>query len=196
MDDKVIEIPLTLGKVALIDAADAPLVCAYKWTAMKIYRRKREMFYARRSVLRGGKMKTILLHRFILDAPAGLEVDHKNGDGFDCRRANMRLATRSQNRANGQQINSSTGYRGVCFDGRKKSKPFYANLTFEHKTYRLGYFETAAEGAAAYDAKAREICGEFASLNFPPDPTKEEVEQVEKEAAADFEAWCYLNEVV
>lgn len=192
---ETVKVILTKGKVAIIDAADAPKVLQFKWTAMKIYRRKREMFYARRGVKINGKQKTILLHRFILDAPDGVEVDHENGDGLDCRRLNLRLATKSQNRANAQQIKGTINYRGVIKTKGKK-RPFGAKLTFEGKTYNLGVFGTAEAAAKAYDLKAREVHGEFASLNFPDEPTVEEIEKVEKEIASEIEAWRYLNEVL
>lgn len=161
---KIIEISMTQGKIAIIDAEDGKKVLPYKWTTLKIYNRKREMFYARRTVrLESGKQKTVLLHRFILDAPHGLEVDHINGDSLDNRRCNLRLATVSQNSCNAQRLANKTGFRGVT----KQWGKFYSRIVFQGKRFHLGSYFTAEEAALAYDSKAVELHKEFAALNFP-----------------------------
>lgn len=87
-------------------------------------------------------------------------VDHRNGDGLDNRRANLRPATAAQNAANQQlSIANTTGYKGVSLyrNGR-----FRASIQRRH----LGYFDTAADAARAYDAAALDLFGDFAHLNF------------------------------
>jgi hypothetical protein len=160
------ELPLTQGKVALVDDEDFARASQFKWTAMKIYRRKREMWYARRAECLGrGKSRTILLHRFLMDAPQGMEVDHVSGDGLDNRRSsNLRLATRSQNSVNSHRSRkAASGYRGVY--SRPNGK-FHSKIMFQSKVLHIGIFVDAAKAAAAYDAKARELFGEFATVNF------------------------------
>lgn len=102
-----VRIPLTRGLFALIDEADAPTVACHKWCAV----RGNGHFYATR---RDGK-RTLKMHRAITDAPAGLFVDHINGDSLDNRRSNLRVVSQSANAGNraGAQSNSSTGILGV-----------------------------------------------------------------------------------
>lgn len=159
---------MTQGKTTIIDAADAEKVLPFKWTTMKNCKPRRDMFYARRTIrLENGKQKTVLLHRFILDAPPGFEVDHINGDSLDNRRCNLRLATRSQNTCNIQYLNNSTGFRGVIPPKKGLRKRFQAQIRCEGIKYWLGNHDTAEAAARAYDAKAIELHGEFAALNFP-----------------------------
>src|SRR5262249_9211960 len=79
----VIEVPLTQGKVALVDDGDAERVLAHKWTALWHPRSKR--WYARRNIWENGKQHIMYLHRFILNAPRDRQVDHINRDSLDNR---------------------------------------------------------------------------------------------------------------
>ncbi len=109
--------------------------------------------------------RLVLMHRVILGAPPGLEVDHINRNGLDNRRANLRLATRSENTRNSKRSKRNTsGYRGVSFDSF--AERWLAIVRFERKTYRLGSYHTAEEAAIAYDFAASALHGEFASTNF------------------------------
>jgi hypothetical protein len=170
----MVEVPLTKGKVALIDDEDKERVLAFKWTYYFHVRSRKE--YAHRGIwIHGGKGKqtSISLHRFILNAPKGIQVDHRDNDGLNCQKSNLRLATNAQNHHNMKnRRDSAIPYKGVyrakCSGGRwEYRKPFTARITAFGKTYPLGMFATAEEAAMAYDARAREIHGEFARLNFP-----------------------------
>jgi len=160
----MVEVPLTKGKVALIDDEDAPTVLAYKWTAMHVPRSKK--WYARRGFKGSdGKQKTMLLHRFILGAPSDKQVDHINNDGLDNRRANLRLCTNAQNHHNmGLTTRNKTGFKGIM---RKSNGRYLVHVRAQNKVYHVGTFRTAEEAARAYDSKAKELHGEFARLNFP-----------------------------
>lgn len=112
-----------------------------------------------------GKRQIIRLHRYILNAPDGLEVDHINHDTRDCRRQNLRLATRVQNCANFRiRKDSRTGFKGVQKEGNR----YVAAIgnTRVGRSDRLGTFATPEEAARAYDREAIERYGEFAHLNF------------------------------
>ena len=160
----MVEVPLTQGKVALIDDEDAERVLAYKWCARwdKSCRRWRALRYA------SGKHKgrAAFLHRFIMNAPDGVQVDHINQDPLDNRRLNLRLATNSQNCCNkGRHIDNSTGFKGIWWNKRRSA--FQAGIEHQGKKYHLGYFTEPEEAARAYDIAALMLHGEFARINFP-----------------------------
>jgi hypothetical protein len=159
----MIEIPLTQGCVALIDECDADKVLQFNWTVS--VNKKRQLAYVRRNVTVRGKTRSVFLHRFLLDPPPHLEVDHINGNGLDNRRSNLRLATPAENRRNAKLFaNNTTGYKGV----RRYSKGrWYAEIKAESKPIRLGIFDSKEIAARAYDKAAVEHFGEFARLNFP-----------------------------
>lgn len=152
------EIPLTKGHVALIDDDDYERVSQYKWTF--------DNGYAARKAGGQKNPKKIMLHRFILDAPAGYDVDHINRDVLDNTRANLRICTRSQNNANRISLpGSSSQYKGVSWN-RNRQRWQVFQCAYGKRRY-LGYFENEAEAAIAYDEAAYESFGDFALLNFP-----------------------------
>lgn len=156
------EIPLTRGYVAMVDDEDYERVSNIHWHAV-IHRKK---VYAQRPLYK--QTGPASLHRFILDAPKGFEVDHIDGNSLNCTRKNMRLCDHygnSQNRATSTL--SKSGFKGVYWDkGRRKWK---AEIQAYKRTYKLGRYALVEDAARAYDAKARELHGQFARLNFPND---------------------------
>lgn len=158
--------PLALGKYALIDLEDAERVMAVNWVYEKNKRSGKE--YVHRGAVVAGKNTTVYLHRFIMNAPKGVQVDHKDNDGLNCQKENLRFATPAQNHQNMKIIRTgAVPFKGVTYCRRRnRRKRFHARLYSEGGA-SLGYFLTAQEAARAYDAKAREMYGEFARLNFP-----------------------------
>lgn len=156
------------GKSTLVDQADAAIVREFSWHASFNRNRGPRSCYVRRKVRREGMPPTALcLHRFLLDAPEGMQVDHINGNPLDNRRRNLRVCTQSQNGANRPRMRRD-GYRGVRL---LKGKYWSARITYQNKGIHIGCFPTAEDAARAYDAKALELFGEFARLNFPTDTT-------------------------
>jgi glycosylphosphatidylinositol transamidase (GPIT) subunit GPI8 len=104
------QIPLTHGKVALVDNEDYERVTKWKWFAF--FNKTSRTWYAYNH--RKG-----FLHRFIMDIPKGtpiteVMIDHENHDGLDCRRRNIRRATHFQNQYNAnKRIDNTSGFRGV-----------------------------------------------------------------------------------
>lgn len=156
----IVEIPLSQGKVAIIDAADYELVMTRRWHACHV---NRKHWYAYTSLGAGGRLG---MHQLLIQPAPGMWVDHKNGDGLDNRRSNLRETTPSGNNRNCRmQRNNSSGYKGV----RKGHRPGYwrAIIYVDGRTIHLGGFTNLIEAARAYDAAARRYYGEFAKLNFP-----------------------------
>jgi len=92
-------------------------------------------------------------------------VDHKDGNGLNNRKANLRLCTNSQNQANrnGTQRNNTSGFNGVTWS--KHDKKWRAKIMLNKKRVHLGGYYTAAEAANAYDKAAIKLFGEFARVN-------------------------------
>lgn len=163
MSQETVEIGLNLGFVAIIDSDDLEVVAQYNWNAV----RSRNVYYAHTVT---ESRRILLMHRLILQPRRGLIVDHANGNGLDNRRANLRIATHSQNAANKRKPRiegSTSAYKGVSWErsGKRKNR-WRATINIKGKRIRLGSFGTEVEAAIAYDAAAREHFGEFARINF------------------------------
>jgi len=157
------KIDLGEGEWAIVDPQDYYWLNNFKW----YLRGQGKKFYAIRSVKYGpGKTKESRMHREIMSAPAGLLVDHKDGNSLDNRRENLRLATHSQNACNSQinKTKSKSRFRGVCLD--KSNGRWFSTIRNHGKRIWLGYFDNEIETAKAYDEAARKYHGEFARLNF------------------------------
>jgi hypothetical protein len=161
------KIPLSRGMTAIVDDEDFERVSQFKWCVTCHKERNPPDYYARRSIWckQTKKSITVLMHRFILNAPPDKHVDHRDGNGLDNRRANLRLVTPAQNQQNLRRQQGKTGFRGVQYDQRKRRH--YARIKANNQKIWLGFFDSAEEAARAYDAAAIEHHGEFARLNFP-----------------------------
>lgn len=158
------EIPLTQGYVALVDDEDYPRVVVYDW-AVEI---RPNTCYASSNLGQGRGGARIRLHRFILEPPSDKQVDHKNRNGLDCRRENMRLTDWQGNGRNitQPQGDMGTGYRGVY--KHHYSERWIARIRDDTgKKLYLGIFSSPELAAVAYDEAALKYHGEFAVLNFP-----------------------------
>lgn len=145
-------IPLSREKFALIDDSDFALVTQHTWSALRV----RDNFYA----VRLNGCAYIYMHRMLMGFPPG-EVDHRNMDGLDNRRANLRCASNSQNQANrGLQKNNKSGFKGVSWC--EKRKHWRARIKVDYKEVWLGYFESPKEASLAYQIAAKQHFGEFA----------------------------------
>ncbi len=167
--DGCYDVPLTRGLFAIVDAEDAELVGRYNWCAGPTS--DGSAFRAQRGDMHpsGERQYTLYLHAFLIYGRGphghGRQVDHRNHDPLDNRRANLRAATYSTNGANRRGWGRS-GYKGVYVrpDGR-----FAAQIKKNKTSTHLGRFLCPVEAARAYDAAARVLHGEFAKLNFPAD---------------------------
>ena len=145
-----------MGKEAVIDAADVPLVEGRNWCAEKAT----DTFYAVRTSKAGGKQYHHRLHRVITDVPDGVHVDHIDGDGLNCRRSNMRAATHTENMRNARiRRDNTSGAKGVCFDAY--TGRWQAKIHVDGKTVHLGRFTELDDAAAAYRVASEKHHGKF-----------------------------------
>jgi hypothetical protein len=163
------EIPVSGGLVALVDDEDEEIVQGYKWRALLSPLSR--TVYARAFVRGSVPERRVLMHRLILAAPEGIDVDHTDHNGLNNQRSNLRLATESQNlhnadkhRMRGGRPTTST-FKGVFWHKGKGRKHWYAQAGHEGKQVSLGQFLTEREAALAYNAFATNHFGEFARLN-------------------------------
>jgi HNH endonuclease len=171
MEDSTVSycrIPLTgkhaNGKFALVDSKDVFEVSKFKWLLTHLGRAKKG------TTGPGRKSIQIFLHRFILDAPKDMVVDHINGDPLDNRRCNLRVCTRHQNAMNQKKRKTQVGFKGVRkrVYGKLKNKiTWEARIKVDYKEICIGYFKIAEDAAKAYDIAARHYFGEYANTNFP-----------------------------
>jgi len=143
---------------AIVDDSDAPIVLGIKWGAM----RGRKTFYAIATI----EGKPTLMHRLLLQVSGrGNHIDHKNGNGLDNRRDNIRECNATQNNINRAIYkNNKVGIKGV---NQLRSGRFGARITIHNRLTHIGIFDTAEDAGRAYDKCALFHHGEFANLNFP-----------------------------
>jgi hypothetical protein len=123
MKTGMLVIPLTKGKVAIVDASDYELLSQYKWYAM--HNPNGDWYAARRE---SPSRKLVLMHRVILQAGPTEQVDHRNLDGLDNRRRNLRRCTPTQNRGNTpKRPNALVLYKGVTI---KRPGVYMAQIQF------------------------------------------------------------------
>jgi hypothetical protein len=104
------------------------------------------------------------MHRFILSAPKGIQVDHRDNDGLHNTRGNIRLCTCQQNQGNSRPTTCHTSiFKGVHWD--KRDRIWQAKIHINRRSIYLGNFIKEIDAALAYDDAAREYFGEFARLN-------------------------------
>ena len=158
------EIPLTQDQVTQVDDDQYDELVQWKWCAQ----RDRHTWYAVTKVPDPSKKsgrRQFKMHRLILDAPAGVEVDHRDGNGLNNQLTNLRLATDSENGRNRRlPINSTSGFKGVSWD--RNTRKWRAVIRVDGKKHHLGLFTDPIDAALAYDTAARELHGEFAHPNF------------------------------
>lgn len=151
---------------ALVDADRFEELNAFVWSASG-----RDGNYAIRGD--GSGHGTISLHHAVLDIPNHVHIDHKNGNSLDCRKDNLRVADNSLNHANIGKMKrrraATSKYKGVHW--RKDRNRWSAEIKVKFQHIKLGCYATELEAARAYDAAALQHFGEFARLNFSPEPS-------------------------
>lgn len=161
----MMQIPLSKqGKNAgkyfvMVDDEDYEELNKYKWHV----RIGPRTFYA----IRNDNHITLYMHRIITKAKRGVLVDHRDLNGLNNQKYNLRKCNQAQNIRNGRcRQNNTTGFKGVNY--QRKIKKYQARVGYENKRLYLGVYNTPIEAAKIYNQKALELFGEFAKLNIIP----------------------------
>lgn len=154
-----VKVPLTRGRFALIDRSDYERIGRYPWHAYP----DKATWYARRGFWEshGDHHQLVRMHQEVLEV-FDRPIDHKNRNGLDNRRRNIRVVTRGQNRQNSRAY-SSTGFKGVY---RTPYGHFVSQLRVGGQLHHFGTFQTAIEAARRYDEGALLLFGADAGRNF------------------------------
>jgi hypothetical protein len=162
---QVVEIPLTHGQVALIDACDYPLVSLYRWRARRRSLKATWYALAETKTIPPGS-PPIYMHRLILGAKKGEEVDHIDWNGLNNRRFNLRLCSPKQNAAH-THFGHGKSSQYKCVRWNPRWEKWQAYKFCDGKWQTLGFFTDEVDAALAYDQYAFTRAGKFATLNFP-----------------------------
>ncbi len=156
------KLELTQGYFADVEDSDFPDLSQYSWHAMR--NKKSGKIYASRYVsIENGKQTAIALHRHLFGLKKGDPefVDHRDGNGLNNLRSNLRISTNSQNQQNcGLSRVNKSGHKGVCW--HKVKKVWIANIRVKGVRVHLGYFHKIEDAARAYHIAAVWYFGEFA----------------------------------
>lgn len=154
-----------------LDDEDYERYCSYFWQVTS---------GKKRYCVRKEEGKILWLHREIMGSPEGRIVDHRDGDGLNNQRSNLRVVTAAQNTFNTrkQSRQTSSCFKGTYYNTSKGK--WLARLVFEGVSYNLGAFDEEKSAAEAYDDAAHHHFGEFACLNFPERAPKPYVKRVFK----------------
>lgn len=142
---------LSRGKIALVDDADFEWLNKYKWTLSGNSRYA--IYYPKRK----GKRRLIQMHRVIMNAKKGEYVDHKDGNGLNNQRGNLRVVTHRQNMLNRKDLNPTVGIT-------KHQKGWWARIRYQGKHISLGVYEFKQDAIDAYKRAAEKYYGEKAFL--------------------------------
>lgn len=153
-------IKTTQGKYIAVDDEDYENLSRCNWYTTQ----GKYTFYAHGRLERVGKSPLVLMHRLLMGEPEDMQVDHRDGNGLNNQRHNLRICTNSQNAMNQRKTRGSSQYKGVSW--YKAGSKWSAQIKWGGKLRHLGYRDSEVECAKLYDKAAIEHFGEYANTNF------------------------------
>lgn len=156
------KIPLSKNRgFALVDDEDHKKLSRHKWRLQKA----KHTSYALTTIGKRPTRKTVLMHRLITKAPKGKQVDHRDKNGLNNQKYNLRVCTRSQNNMNRKKTRGTSKYKGVWLD--RSTGKWRSHLNIDGRRIYLGSFSDEKDAGKAYDKAAKKHFKEFKNLNFP-----------------------------
>lgn len=153
-------IPLTQGKVAIVDDEDFEWLSKWNWCCQK----NRNCIYAKRAFWKNKKRRCIWMHREIIDAQKGKVVNHIDFNGLNNQKKNLQLCTcRENNRWRRKMRGCTSRYKGVSWS--TKDNVWVSIIHVDDTVYYLGGFKKEEDAAIAYNRAAIRYFGDFAFLN-------------------------------
>jgi len=156
------EIILTQGMVAVVDNDVYESLCREKWYAQRV----KNGWYAvtHRKNLHDGRKIAVLMHREILNAKSGQQIDHADRNGLNNQVSNLRICSQSENNANQSlRKNNTSGFKGVYWCG--SARKWISKINQNGKRTIIGYFSDKMDAAKAYDNAALQHYDKFALTN-------------------------------
>ena len=152
---RVKQVALTQGQFAVVDDKDYDAVAQFRWRAIK----NRYTYYAMRDVMRDGRRSSQYMHTLI----AGFnQTDHRNGNGLDNRRRNLRPASNAENHRNARRSTANTsGYKGI--DWEKRRSKWRVRVRDGRRQVTIGRYDDLADAVTARREAAARLHGEFAN---------------------------------
>jgi len=157
-----IVIALNHGKQTVIDAVSRGMISPYTWRAVLRKYKDNIRWYVAGVRYEGGTREDVYMHRIIAGAKRGETVDHRDGDGLNNRRRNLRRCSVRQNVVNARVRAHSSRFKGVY---RNRHGRWVAQIGILRRAVYLGAFVSEEEAARAYNQAATRHYGEFAKLN-------------------------------
>jgi hypothetical protein len=146
----------------MVDDADFEWLNQQRWRAHKVYSNMYALSRKQKNKIR----VTTLMHRLIISAKWGMEVDHKDNNGLNNQRENLRECTHSQNQKNCRKRDRAKS--GLLYRGTRKhakGNSYSSAINVNGVVKYLGSFPTETLAAKAYNGAAIKYHGEFGKLN-------------------------------
>lgn len=149
----------------LVDSEDYDLLSQKRWY-LRVGERNRYAGTFERKQRNGvSRTKSLKMHRVILWCPRGYHIDHINRNGLDNRKCNLRVVKQGQNLQNSRKkVGSTSRYKGVSW--HRHNRKWESKIRVNKKRWHLGYFDSQAAAARAYDAAARKLYDGYVATNF------------------------------